>query len=69
VIGGGIIGVTITKALAAAFPSLKICLLEKESKLGMHTSTRNSSVIHSGIYYATDSLKAKFTIRGNQMLT
>lgn len=69
VIGGGIIGVTITRALAAAYPNLKICLLEKESKLGTHTSTRNSSVIHSGLYYSTDSLKAKFSIRGNEMLT
>lgn len=51
IIGGGIIGATVARSLSMNFPSLKISLLEKESSLGQHTSTRNSSVIHAGIYY------------------
>lgn len=69
VIGGGIIGATITRALSSKFPTCSIKLIEKEKKLGEHTSTRNSSVLHAGIYYSTDSLKAKFCKKGNELLT
>ncbi len=69
IIGGGIIGTTIARALNAKNNNLKITIIEKESDLGLHTSTRNSSVLHSGIYYSTDSMKAKYCKRGNEMLT
>lgn len=44
-------------------------VLEKEKFPGMHTSGRNSGVIHAGIYYSTDSLKASFCREGNRRLT
>ncbi|KAL4468750.1 hypothetical protein ABPG74_005253 [Tetrahymena malaccensis] len=69
IIGGGIIGATTARSLSTKFPSLKIALIEKEKTLGEHTSSRNSSVIHSGLYYSTDSLKAKFCKQGNAQLT
>ena len=69
VIGGGIIGLNIARSLATSFPNASIALLEKEKHVGLHTSGRNSGVIHAGIYYATDSFKAKFCREGNQRLT
>lgn len=69
IIGGGIIGVNCAKHLALKYPTSTIHLIEKENELGTHTSTRNSSVIHAGFYYSTDSFKAKFCKRGNQELT
>ena len=44
-------------------------LLEKEVDCGLHASGRNSGVLHAGFYYSPDSLKAKFTWRGNRLLT
>ncbi|EGR32279.1 hypothetical protein IMG5_090270 [Ichthyophthirius multifiliis] len=69
VIGGGIIGSTITRALSNKYPQLKICLIEKENQIGQHTSTRNSSVLHSGLYYIKNSYKAQFCKQGNEQLT
>ncbi|KJR45322.1 Aminobutyraldehyde dehydrogenase [Desulfosporosinus sp. I2] len=43
-------------------------MLEQHSKFGQETSSRNSEVIHSGIYYPTGSLKAKLCVEGNQLL-
>lgn len=45
-----------------------ICILEKEDTLGVHSSGRNSGVLHAGIYYSADSLKAKFCHEGNQLM-
>ena len=66
VIGGGIIGLAIASELAKK--GKKIILLEKEDHLCMHTSSRNSEVIHSGIYYKPNSLKAKLCKEGNKLL-
>lgn len=67
IVGSGIIGLSIARALVArGFKS--ICLLEKEAELAKHTSGRNSGVLHAGIYYAQDSLKAKFCIEGSRAL-
>jgi L-2-hydroxyglutarate oxidase len=65
IIGGGVIGCSIARKIGKEFRNIKIGLIEKENNLGTHTSTRNSSVIHSGIYYSTDSFKAKFCREGN----
>jgi L-2-hydroxyglutarate oxidase LhgO len=65
--GGGIVGLTLAGALAQrGFGS--ILIIEKENKPGMHASGRNSGVLHSGIYYSSDSLKAKFCLKGNLLM-
>lgn len=63
VIGGGIVGLTIARALALKRLG-SVCVLEKEKKLGVHSSGRNSGVLHTGIYYPPDSLKAKVCVSG-----
>lgn len=68
IIGGGIVGLTIARELAVRFPERRILILEKEAHLGEHASGRNSGVLHAGFYYAPDSLKARLTARGNQLL-
>lgn len=69
VIGGGVIGVNIARGLRRTFPGASVTVLEKEAECGMHASGRNSGVLHAGFYYSPDSLKAKFTWRGNRLLT
>ncbi|XFA74190.1 L-2-hydroxyglutarate oxidase [Thermosynechococcaceae cyanobacterium Okahandja] len=64
IIGAGIIGITIALELRKRYPEAKILMLEKEPTLGMHASGRNSGVLHSGIYYAPGSLKAKVCRQG-----
>lgn len=59
IIGAGIVGLTIAEELKARNPKSKIIVLEKEDKIGLHSSGRNSGVMHSGIYYPAGSIKAK----------
>ncbi len=68
IIGGGIVGMATALRLVEQKPTLKICVLEKESKLAQHQTGNNSGVIHSGIYYKPNSLKATNCIRGYDML-
>jgi L-2-hydroxyglutarate oxidase len=68
IIGAGITGLAVAKALRETYPEKEICIVEKESNLGVHASGRNSGVLHAGFYYTPDSLKAKFTRQGNQEL-
>jgi glycerol-3-phosphate dehydrogenase len=63
IIGGGVIGCAIAEAVSRKWQD--VFLVEQLPKLGMATSTRNSGVIHSGIYYPKDSLKARHCVRGN----
>lgn len=66
VIGAGVVGLAAARALAlAGSPTL---LLEKNEKFGMETSSRNSEVIHAGIYYPAGSLKAQMCIEGRERL-
>jgi glycerol-3-phosphate dehydrogenase len=65
IIGGGVVGCAIARALAARWED--VFVLEALPKIGMLTSTRNSGVIHSGLYYAPGSLKAKHCVRGNRL--
>jgi glycerol-3-phosphate dehydrogenase len=65
IIGGGVIGCAIAEALSKHWQD--IYLVEKYPKFGMATSTRNSGVIHSGIYYKKDSLKARLCVSGNRL--
>lgn len=66
IIGAGIIGLSISERLSRKYNN--ILLVEKESKFGQHTSSRNSEVIHSGFYYPPDSLKSKLCVRGNKLI-
>ena len=64
VIGGGIVGLATAYQLITQNPNLKILLLEKEHKVGLHQTSHNSGVIHSGLYYKPGSLKALNCIDG-----
>ena len=68
IIGAGIIGLSIAKALLENSPKCKITILEKENDIGFHSSGRNSGVLHAGFYYTANSLKAKFTKDGNHAM-
>jgi L-2-hydroxyglutarate oxidase LhgO len=69
IVGAGIIGLSITRELVRRFPGARILVLEKEAEVAFHASGRNSGVLHAGFYYSADSLKARFTLTGNQLLT
>ena len=66
VIGGGVVGLAIARALARS--GRAVTLLEAETRLGAHSSSRNSEVIHAGIYYAPGSLKARLCVAGRDAL-
>jgi glycerol-3-phosphate dehydrogenase len=65
IIGGGVVGCAIAEALSR--DSQDIYLVEQFPKFGMATSSRNSGVIHSGIYYPANSLKARLCVEGNRL--
>ena len=69
VIGGGVIGINIARELKKRHHGSSVVVLEKEPDCGYHASGRNSGVLHAGFYYTADSLKARFTKRGNRLLT
>lgn len=69
IVGAGIVGLSIAKELRVRNPQSKIIVLEKELRPGMHSSGRNSGVLHSGIYYSPDSLKAKVCRQGSLEMT
>ncbi|MFC4123883.1 L-2-hydroxyglutarate oxidase [Nocardia rhizosphaerae] len=64
VLGGGIVGVATAHRLLTRFPGATLVLVEKEPALGAHQTGHNSGVIHSGIYYPPDSLKARLCRAG-----
>lgn len=66
VIGAGLVGLAVARALALA--GREVVILEAEDAIGMHTSSRNSEVIHAGIYYPKGSLKARACVEGRQRL-
>lgn len=65
IVGGGVVGCAIAERLSRKWQD--IFLVEQYTKLGMATSSRNSGVIHSGIYYPKNSLKAKHCVAGNRL--
>lgn len=67
IVGGGIVGLTLARELAAAGKS-EIVVLEKEPELGRHASGRNSGVLHAGIYYTPDSMRARSCLAGNRLM-
>lgn len=66
VTGAGVIGLAIARALARS--GQEVIVLEEQHAIGTETSSRNSEVIHAGIYYPKDSLKARLCVAGKHML-
>lgn len=66
--GAGIVGLATAWQLINRYPGLRIAILEKEIKPALHQSSRNSGVIHSGIYYHPGSAKAENCLKGYRML-
>ena len=65
VVGAGIVGLATAHAVQDRFPDKSVLVLEKETRIGLHQTGRNSGVIHSGIYYKPGSFKARFCKAGN----
>jgi L-2-hydroxyglutarate oxidase LhgO len=66
VIGAGVIGLAVARALALA--GREVLVIEAADAIGTKTSSRNSEVIHAGIYYPAGSLKARLCVEGRQLL-
>jgi L-2-hydroxyglutarate oxidase LhgO len=66
VIGAGILGLAVSRELLCRFPSLTLAVLDKEPSVGQHQTGHNSGVLHSGIYYAPGSLKARLCVEGQR---
>ena len=66
VIGAGVVGLAIARKLAMS--GREVILLESEDAIGTATSSRNSEVIHAGIYYPKGSFKARFCVEGNKLM-
>lgn len=64
IVGGGLVGLATAYRLLARFPTARVTLLEKESRVGAHQSTHNSGVLHAGLYYPPGSLKARLAVQG-----
>src|SRR3989344_5146572 len=65
IIGAGVVGLAIASELSK---EKYVVVLEKNDKFGIETSSRNSEIIHAGIYYPKNSLKAKLCVEGNPLL-
>lgn len=68
IVGGGIVGLATALELLTRKPHLRLVMLEKEGQIGQHQTGHNSGVLHSGIYYAPGSLKAKLCVAGKERL-
>ena len=68
VVGGGLVGLSTAYQLLRAKPGASVCVLEKEAMVATHQSTRNSGVIHTGVYYTPNSFKARLCVEGRRAL-
>jgi L-2-hydroxyglutarate oxidase LhgO len=66
VVGAGVVGLAVARALAGA--GREVMVLEQHDLVGSETSSRNSEVIHAGIYYPTGSLRARLCVRGKALM-
>ncbi len=68
ILGGGMVGLCLAYQLIERKEASSIVIVEKENELGLHSSGRNSGVLHAGLYYKPDSLKAKVCVSGAKRL-
>lgn len=68
IIGAGVVGLAIAREIAGQNPAQTIVVLERNARFGQETSSRNSEVIHAGMYYPFGSLKARLCVEGNRLL-
>jgi len=68
VVGGGIVGIAAAREFLTRQPGISLAVLDKEPSIGVHQTGHNSGVIHSGIYYAPGSLKARLCTTGARMM-
>jgi L-2-hydroxyglutarate oxidase len=68
VIGAGILGLAVSRELLSRYPRVRLAVLDKEPSVGQHQTGHNSGVLHSGIYYAPGSLKARLCVEGQREL-
>jgi L-2-hydroxyglutarate oxidase len=68
IVGGGIVGLAVAREMLARHPRATVCLLERENHLAAHQTSHNSGVVHSGVYYAPGSLKARLCVQGAREL-
>ena len=68
IVGGGMVGLSIANQLIDKKITNSILIIDKEEKLGLHSSGRNSGVLHAGLYYEPNSLKAKVCVAGAKRL-
>ncbi|MCW3489507.1 NAD(P)/FAD-dependent oxidoreductase [Dethiobacter alkaliphilus] len=68
VIGAGVVGLAVAAEVTASLPDRQVVLMERHGQFGQETSSRNSEVIHAGIYYPQDSLKARLCVEGKELL-
>src|SRR3954469_4209459 len=64
IVGAGILGLAVARALTSRHPGLDVVVLDKEPAVAAHQTGHNSGVIHSGIYYKPGSLKATLCVSG-----
>ncbi len=68
VVGAGLIGLSVARALVDATPDLSVLVVDKEDRVAAHQSSHNSGVVHSGLYYKPGSLKARLAVEGRRRL-
>lgn len=68
VVGAGLIGLALARALAAELRGVSIVVIDKEDRIAAHQSSHNSGVVHSGLYYRPGSLKARLCVEGREAL-
>lgn len=64
IVGGGILGLAVAREVLARRPGARLCVLEREGRIGRHQTGRSSGVVHAGIYYEPGSLKARLCVEG-----